>query len=76
MDKIKFLTECITQEIISFIVDDKDIDYDKAIDCFYSSQTFEKLNDPATGLYLESSAYVYEIFKSELANGAIVQEEQ
>ena len=33
---------------------------------FYSSQVFEKLNDIDIGLYLESPAYVYELFKSEI----------
>lgn len=42
---------------------------------FYSSQVFEKLNDFDIGLYLESPAYVYELFKSEIALGKIVQNE-
>lgn len=42
---------------------------------FYSSEVFEKLNEPETGLYLESPAYIYELFKSEKAVGTIVQAE-
>lgn len=76
MDKIKFLTEQNIQDIIAFIVDDQKIDYAQAIDSFYSSQTFKLLSDPNTGLYRESSAYVYELYKSELVNGSLIQTEQ
>lgn len=76
MDKIKFLTEQNIQDIVAFIVEDEKIDYDKAIDKFYSSQTFEKLSDPSTGLYRESAAYVYELYKNEQLNGTIKLNEQ
>lgn len=76
MDKVKFLTEQNIQDIVAFIVEDEKVDYDKAIDKFYSSKTFEKLNDHSTGLYRESAAYVYELYKNEQINGAIKQNEQ
>ncbi len=76
MDKIKFLTDLNIQEIIAFIVEDKKIEYDEAIDLFYKSATFEKLTDKYTGLYRESAAYVYELFKNELINGKLVSTEQ
>lgn len=76
MDQVKFLTEQNIQDIVSFIVEDEKIEYDKAIDNFYSSKTFEKLSDPATGLYRESAAYVYELYKSEKQFGKITQDEQ
>ena len=31
----------------------------------YTSETFSKLNNIETGLYLESPAYIYDIYKSE-----------
>ncbi|MCM1306799.1 MAG: hypothetical protein NC303_05850 [Firmicutes bacterium] len=76
MDQIKFLTDLNIQEIIGFIVDDDKIEYDEAMDVFYNSATFEKLTDPETGLYLESAATVYEIFKAEQETGKIVQAEE
>ena len=76
MDKVKFLTEQNIQDIVAFIVEDERIEYDKAIDCFYSSQTFEKLIDASTGLYRESAAYVYELYKNEKIHGKITQNEQ
>jgi hypothetical protein len=38
---------------------------------FYNSETFAKLSDESTGLYIESSAYVYEMLKGELTNGTL-----
>lgn len=43
---------------------------------FYNSQTFDKLMDIETGLYLESSAYVYGIFQDERNFGNLVQVER
>ncbi|WP_198957842.1 hypothetical protein [Fibrobacter sp. UWR2] len=40
---------------------------------FYASETFAKLVDLETGLYLESSPYVYDIFKAEQENGKLTQ---
>ncbi len=57
------------------IVKEQGIEYDKAMEIFYSSQTFAKLNDTETGLYLESSDYVYALFQDELNFGKLVQAE-
>ena len=79
MDKInesKFLTEMNIQDIIRFIIEDYNVEYDKAFEMFCSTQTFSKLSDVETGLYRESPAYVYEIFKNELKYGQITQIEQ
>lgn len=71
MDNVKFLTELIIQEVVGYIVTDEKIEYDKAIDLFYTSAVFEKLSDETTGLYRESSAYVYELYKQEQTSGKI-----
>lgn len=69
------LMEYNTQDIIEFIMSDLNIDYDEAMKLFYSSETFEKLYQIETGLYLESAAYVYGIFQDEKKFGKIVQAE-
>ena len=43
---------------------------------FYNSAVFGKLQDVETGLFLESSAYVYDLFRDERQFGRIVQREQ
>ncbi len=75
MSKQEMLVEFCIQDIIEFIVNDKNIDYDEAMQLFYTSETFDKLNDIETGLYLESAAYIYGIFLDELKDGRIIQKE-
>ena len=75
MSKHEMLIEYNIQDIIEYISIDRNIDYDEAMRLLYASQIFDKLSDPDTGLYLESPAYVYELFRSEMAEGGIVQNE-
>lgn len=75
MSKAEMLMEYNTQDIIEFIMSDLNIDYDEAMKLFYSLETFEKLYQIETGLYLESAAYVYGIFQDERNFGKIVQAE-
>ena len=75
MTKQDQLMEFCVQDIIERIVKEQNIDYDEAMNLFYSSQTFAKLNDFETGLYLESSDYVYTLFQDELNFGKIIQTE-
>ncbi len=73
VNKKEMLIEYIIQDIVAFIVEDKNIEFDEAMNVFYNSKTFEKLQDIETGLYLESSAYIYEILKDEVLHGQLVQ---
>lgn len=75
MSKQEQLTEYITGDIVSFIMEDSGLSMIEAMRRLYSSETFAKINDTETGLYLESPAYVYDIYKNEKENGRIVQEE-
>lgn len=69
------LIEYNIQEIIEYIVGEQQIEYDEAMRIFYNSQTFDKLTDVETGLYLESSAYIYDIFRDEMNFGNLIQME-
>ena len=72
--KIEYLIEGISKDIIAYLMEDTGMNMTDAISVFHNSETFAKLSDPNTGLYIESSAYVYEILKSELKMGKITQE--
>ena len=69
--KIRYLTEGITKVIVSYLMEDEGLSMTEAIALFYNSETFIRLSDSATGLYVESSAYVYEMLKMELKMGRI-----
>lgn len=70
-NKAQYLIEGITQDVLTYIMDDYDCNLPTALNMFHNSETFDKLSDEDTGLYIESSAYVYEIFKDEMKFGKI-----
>ncbi len=75
MSKQEQLIEYIVQDIVDMFSSDQNIEYDEAMNKFYNSEVFEKLQDQETGLYMESSEYVYDLFKDEINFGHIVQAE-
>ena len=75
MGKQEQLIEYIIQDIVDMFSSDQDTEYDEAMNKFYNSKVFEKLQDKETGLYMESSEYVYDLFKDEINFGRIVQAE-
>jgi hypothetical protein len=74
-DKITLLKEFLAADIIAFIMEDLQLPADEAMNRFYNSEVFERLEDTDTGLYQESSGYVYELYKDECKYGRLVQTE-
>ena len=75
MSKKQLLAEYITSDLISYIVEDENISMLDAMQKLYSSEIFAKLNDFETGLYLEGSPFVYDLYKSEKKDGTLIQKE-
>ena len=75
MSKQDQLIEYIVQDIVDMLATDQKIEYDEAMNKFYNSEVFEKLQDKETGLYLEGSEYIYDLFKDEMNFGHIIQAE-
>ena len=69
--RMQYLVEGITKDIIAYLMEDSGCDLPTALKEFYNSKTFAKLSDESPGLYIESSAYVYEMLKGELINGRL-----
>lgn len=65
----QFLLEAISSDIIGWLIRDMDFTLNEALSAWYNSETFEKVSDPATGMYIESPAYNYEFLKGELLTG-------
>ena len=65
----QFLLEAISTDIIGWLIRDNKLLLSDAISTWYNSETFEKVSDPRTGMYIESPAYNYEFFKRELLTG-------
>lgn len=68
---IQFLIEEMTREIIFSLMEDWHCDMETALGMYYNSDTFERVSNPATGLYYQSSGYVYDFLKNELLTGKI-----
>ena len=69
---VQYLVEGITKDILCYIMEDNHVSLSEAIDEFYNSETFEKLCMEESGLYIESSGYVYDIFKDEMKYGKLI----
>lgn len=76
MEIKKELIEGIIQDLVKFLCEEKSFSIEKSIDIIYNSLIFDKLTDVETGLYKESSSYVYELLSDELNEGALIQKEQ
>lgn len=60
------MIEYTTQEVVRYLIEDNGISMEQAMEQFYMSEVFEKLYDIETGLYLDGSAYIYEMLKREM----------
>ena len=69
--RMQYLVEGITKDVVCFLIEEEGYELTEALGVFYNSETFAKLTDEETGLYIESSSFVYEILKSELKYGKI-----
>ncbi len=67
----QFLFEGISSDVVGYLVERDGMSLPEAISTFHNSETFSKLEDFETGLYIESPAYVYDMLRSELEHGSI-----
>mgnify|MGYP006988896055 CR=1 FL=1 len=63
------MKEEIVKDMISRLMEQRGLTMQQAFDAVYTSRLFEKLSDPKTGLYFQSSGYVYSFLKEELDKG-------
>lgn len=67
--EFKYMKESASADLVEMLTQDFDMSMQEALDVFYNSETYVKLNNPATGLYFQSSKYVYSYLKNELSTG-------
>ena len=63
---IQFMVEDITADLACMLVEKQHYSIEQAIDVVYKAKTYEALSRPETGLYSQSSGYVYEYLQQEL----------
>jgi len=69
--QIECMIEDLSSEIIRILMEEWRYDMTQAMEIYYNSDTFERLSDPATGLYYQSAGYVYDFLKKELTTGQV-----
>lgn len=63
------MINCISKDIVGFLMEDYGKSLEDCLNILYNSETFQKLNNPDTGLYFQSSRYVYQFLKNEIETG-------
>lgn len=71
MTKETFMIEEISKEIVLLLMEEHQLDITEALRTLYTSDTYLRLINLNTGLYTQSTAYVYEYLEKELATGKI-----
>lgn len=60
------MKEEIVKDMISRLMEERRLSLQQAFDAVYTSRLFEKLSNPKTGLFFQSSGYVYSYLLEEL----------
>ncbi len=69
--EFNYLKEGIASDLVELLMADNNLDLNKALDTLYESETYSKVCNPATGLYYQSSKYVYTYLQTELQTGSL-----
>ena len=67
----KYMIEAMAADLAELLTRDFGLSISVSLDTLYISDTYAKLIDPATGLYFQSTQYVYSFLKNELTTGKI-----
>lgn len=63
------MIEGLVKDLAVFLIQDFRMSMEEALRTLYNSDTFAKMEDENTGLYYQSSRYVYDFLKNELRKG-------
>ena len=65
------MKEAVSADLTELLSKDFRMTITEALDTLYGSETYTKLCNPDTGLYFQSTQYIYTILKEELKTGKI-----
>ncbi len=66
-----YMKEAVTADLAELLAQDFEMSIAEALDALYGSETYTKLCDPATGLYFQSTQYIYSFLNNELTTGQL-----
>lgn len=61
-----YMKEALATDLAELLSQEFNMTVTEALDALYGSETYAKLSDPNTGLYFQSTQYVYSFLKNEL----------
>ncbi len=64
-----YLVDKAIDNVTSYLIQDRKLGIDQAIDFIYNSDTYQKLINTQTGLYIQSPAYIYQLLENEYETG-------
>ena len=67
----KYQKEGAAKDLVGFLMKDYGWSLTKAIDVLYESETYSKICNPETGLFFQSSLYLYSYLKNEIETGVM-----
>ncbi len=73
-NNFEFLVEYISAKVVEWLMKDQNLGMEEALLLFHNSETFDKLCNRKTDMYIESPAYVYDILQEELRYGTVRRE--
>ena len=69
--EFQYMKEAVSADLTELLSKDFRMTITEALDTLYGSETYTKLCNPDTGLYFQSTQYIYTILKEELKTGKI-----
>ncbi len=63
---VQFMKECVISGVVKLIIEDRGKSIEEAMQLFYTSETFAKLDNEQTKLYTQSPVYVYDMLTAEI----------
>ena len=67
----EYMKEAMAADLAELLSNDLELTITEALDILYNSETYLKLSDPNTGLYFQSTLYVYSYLQQEISTGKI-----
>jgi len=71
MSKEVFMIEELVKELAIRLIDEQGLSMKEALDMVYNSETYSKILDLRTGLFSQSTTYVYGILENEIFTGRL-----
>lgn len=71
MNEKQAMMNDIVKELVVLLIEDCGMQMEDALDTVFNSETYARLMDERTKLYIQSPRYVYDFLKTELLTGKV-----